>query len=95
MARIYPLFSSSKANSTFIGDLRGGILIDAGASFKRLSEAFSRSGLSLSAIRGVFITHSHSDHVKGLKILTARTGIPVFGQLETLEELIDNDLISP
>ena len=70
MARIYPLFSSSKANSTFIGDIKGGILIDAGASFKRLSEALTLSGLSVSSVQGVFITHSHSDHISGLKVLT-------------------------
>lgn len=95
MARIYPLFSSSKANATFIGDIKGGILIDAGASFKRLSEAMLRSELSVSSIKGVFITHSHSDHVKGLKMLTGKTGIPVFGQRETLEELLRKDCISP
>ena len=95
MARIYPLFSSSKANSTFIGDSTGGILIDAGASFRRLTAAFERSHLPISAIQAVFITHSHSDHTKGLKMLTKNTGIPVFGQRETLEELLADDLISP
>ena len=95
MARIYPLFSSSKGNSTFIGDKNSGILIDAGVSFKRLSEAFQRSGLVFSAVKGIFITHSHSDHVKGLKLLTKKTGIPVFGQRETLEELLRDELISP
>lgn len=95
MARIYPLFSSSKGNSTFIGSSKGGILIDAGVSFKRLSEAFQKSGLSFSSVKSIFITHSHSDHVKGLKMLTKKTGIPVFGQRETLEELLNGDLISP
>lgn len=95
MARIYPLFSSSKGNCTFIGEPCGGVLIDAGASFKRISDALIRSNLTPSAIKGVYITHSHSDHVKGLKILTKKLGIPVFGQRETLEELLQNDMISP
>lgn len=95
MARIYPLFSSSKGNSAFIGDKHCGILIDAGVSFKRLSEAFQKSELSFSSVKGIFITHSHSDHVKGLKLLTKKTGIPVFGQRETLEELLNDELISP
>ncbi len=95
MARIYPLFSSSKANSTFIGDIKGGILIDVGASYTRLSAALTTSGLGISSVKGVFITHSHSDHVKGLKLLTKKTGIPVFGQRETLEELLQKDLIAP
>jgi phosphoribosyl 1,2-cyclic phosphodiesterase len=95
MARIYPLFSSSKGNSTFIGDKNGGILIDAGVSFKRLSEALENSELSINSVKGVFITHSHSDHVKGLKMLTKKTAVPVFGQRETLEELIAGEMIAP
>ncbi len=95
MARIYPLFSSSKGNSTFIGSHKGGILIDAGVSFKRLSQAFIKCDMTISAIKGIFITHSHSDHVSGLKMLTKKTGAPVFGQRETLEELIEKELISP
>ena len=89
MARIYPLFSSSKANSTYIGTGSGGILIDAGASFRRTCQALSKSNIPLTAIQAVFITHSHSDHVSGLKVLTKNTGIPVFGQRETLEELLE------
>ncbi len=94
MARIYPLFSSSKANSTYIGTGGGGILIDAGASFRRTCQALSKSNIPLTAIQAVFITHSHSDHVSGLKVLTKNTGIPVFGQRETLEELLEKGLIS-
>lgn len=95
MARIYPLFSSSKGNSEFLGNPSGGILIDAGVSFKRLCNAVSDCGLDISAVMGVFITHTHSDHVKGLKMLTEKTGIPVFGKYETLSELVKKDMISP
>lgn len=95
MARIYPLFSSSKGNSSFLGNPSEGILIDAGVSFKRLCTALSDNSIDIKAVRGVFITHSHSDHVKGLKTLTAKTGIPVFGQRETLSELVKKDMISP
>lgn len=95
MARIYPLFSSSKGNSTFIGTEKGGILIDCGVSFKRLSAALNINNIPLSAVQAVFITHEHSDHVSGLKMLTKKTGIPVYGQKRTLQRLCDNDKISP
>ena len=94
MARIYPLFSSSKGNSTFIGDENEGILIDCGVSFKRLSAALSVNGIPLEAVRAVFITHEHSDHVSGLKMLTNKTGCPVYGQKRTLQRLADSDKIS-
>lgn len=95
MARIYPLFSSSKANSTFIGNERAGILIDCGASFKRLSAALELNNIPLSAVQAVFITHEHSDHVAGLSMLTKKTGIPVYGQKRTLQRLYDAGKIAP
>ena len=95
MARIYPLFSSSKGNSTFIGTENGGILIDCGVSFKRLSAALEVNNIPLSAVKAVFITHEHSDHVAGLKMLTKKTGLTVYGQKRTLQRLCDADKISP
>ena len=95
MARIYPLFSSSKGNSSFIGDKSGGILIDCGVSFKKLSQALELCEIPLEAVQGVFITHSHSDHVKGLKMLTKKIPVSVWGQKETLDELLSEGLIFP
>ena len=94
MARIYPLFSSSKGNSTFIGSEKCGILIDCGASFKKLSAALKINNIPLSAVKAVFITHEHSDHVSGLKMLTKNTGIPVYGRKKTLQKLWSEDKIS-
>ncbi len=91
--RIYPLFSSSKGNSIYIGDRTQGILIDCGVSFKRLRQALDICEIPLSAVKAVFITHEHSDHVKGLKGLTKATGIPVYSHPLTLDELYDNDMI--
>lgn len=95
MARIYPLFSSSKGNSSFIGTEKGGILIDCGVSFKRLSAALETNRIPLSAVQAVFITHEHSDHVAGLRMLTGRTSIPVYGQKRTLQRLCDAGKIAP
>ena len=87
MARIYPLFSSSKGNSTYIGSRESGILIDDGVSFTRLKKALELNGLSLEAIKAVFITHEHSDHINGLKVLTKKINAPVFARGRTLEYL--------
>lgn len=94
MARIYPLFSSSKGNAAFIGTEKGGVLIDCGVSFKRLTAALEVNRIPLAAVQAVFITHEHSDHVAGLKMLTNKTGLPVYGQKRTLQRLCDGDKIS-
>lgn len=58
MARIYPLFSSSKGNSSFIGNSDGGILVDAGVSCKRLCEALKANEIDPAVIQG-FLSHTH------------------------------------
>lgn len=94
MARIYPLFSSSKGNSSFIGNEKEGVLIDCGVSFRRLSAALEVNRIPIEAVKAVFITHEHSDHVSGLKMLTGKTGIPVYGQKRTLQRLCDSGRIA-
>lgn len=85
MARIYPLFSSSKGNSIYIGSKNEGILIDDGVSYSRLKKAMELNGLSVEAVKAVFITHEHSDHIKGLSVLTKKIKVPVFARAATLD----------
>jgi phosphoribosyl 1,2-cyclic phosphodiesterase len=94
MARVYPLFSSSKGNATFVGSPSSGILIDAGVSCKRLSEGLEICGINVDAVKAIFITHEHSDHVSGLNLFSKKYNIPVFAQEKTLEGLIRNNRIS-
>ncbi len=88
MSRIYPLFSSSKGNSTYIGTKHEGILIDDGVSFSKLKTALEMNGLSPDAIKAVFVTHEHSDHIKGLEVLTKKIKAPLFTKRGTLEYIM-------
>ncbi len=95
MARIYPLFSSSKGNAEFIGSPAGGILIDCGVSAKRLVTALERCGIPVHAVQGIFITHDHSDHVAGLRVFTKKYQIPVYAQPITRQSLYDGNYLEP
>ena len=94
MARIYPLFSSSSGNSCFIGDPSGGILIDAGTSCRRITAALKQSGIEPEAVRAIFITHDHSDHISALRVFTKCRPVPVYGSKGTLTYLENSGNIS-
>lgn len=87
MARIYPICSSSTGNCTFIGTKGHGILIDNGCSFSALKSSLSIIDTEITDIEAIFITHEHTDHIKGLSVLTKHTNIPIFASKGTIEQL--------
>lgn len=88
--RFCSLFSSSSGNATFIGSAKTGLLIDAGVSTKRLREALTSREIDPACLGGIFITHEHSDHIKGMRILASTFRIPVFATAETMDCLEEN-----
>lgn len=95
MARMYPLFSSSKGNCTYLGDKNSGILIDAGVSCKQICLSLEDRDIPLDAVKAIFITHIHSDHISGLRVLSKKLGVPVYAQEKNLEILADRGFIAP
>ncbi len=93
MARFCSLYSSSSGNSTYIGASGEGYLVDIGVSLKKLREACDFQNINLETVRGVFVTHEHSDHVKGLKPFLSKYKVPVFSSSETLDVLCRNGSI--
>ncbi len=84
MIRFCPLFSSSSGNSVYIGDRNGGVLVDVGRSAKQTDNMLKSIGVDPSVIKGILLTHEHSDHVAGLSVFAARHNIPVYAAPGTL-----------
>lgn len=62
--RFLSLGSGSSGNCAYIGTSHGGFLIDAGVEGKFVTEQLLRNGIDDSEIKGIILTHDHSDHVK-------------------------------
>lgn len=75
--KITPLFSGSGGNCTYIETDNARMLVDAGASARRIKCALSSLGTDIGELDAIFITHEHSDHIAGLRVLTARHDIPI------------------
>ncbi len=75
---IASIASGSNGNCYYLENNDDAILVDAGISARQIVERMARLGLSVSKLRGVFISHEHSDHIRGLDAFTKRYAIPVF-----------------
>lgn len=70
--------SGSSGNCLLLSSGDTNILIDAGISMRRVVSALAQTGLTMENIGGVLITHEHSDHISGLKMLIKYYSVPVY-----------------
>lgn len=58
------LGSGSSGNCAYIGTENAGLLIDAGVDNNFVTNELLHNGIDMSQVRGILLTHDHSDHVK-------------------------------
>lgn len=87
--RLYSIASGSSGNCIYVGDDNTHLLIDAGCSRKKIVAGLNGIGLTLRDIDAVFITHEHSDHVGGLRVLLKNTDIDVYATAGTFNGIRD------
>lgn len=78
MIEVCSLSSGSWGNAFFIKTGQHAFLVDAGISCKQIKLRLQAIGHHISEIEGIFITHEHTDHIKGLPVLLKRHPIPVY-----------------
>lgn len=76
-AELYTLCSGSTGNSVFVKLASSAFLIDAGISARAVCQSLCSIGHSMDEIKSIFVTHEHSDHIKGIEQLTKKFGTPV------------------
>jgi phosphoribosyl 1,2-cyclic phosphodiesterase len=77
------LYSGSSGNSIFVSSGNAKVLIDAGLPGKSIENALQEIGENPREIDGIFITHEHSDHVKGVGVLSRKYDIPIYANEKT------------
>lgn len=84
-----PLASGSKGNCIYLGTKHTKVLIDAGISSKAIKQKLSEIDVDVSEIDAILITHEHSDHINGLRVLAYKMGIPVIANSETAKGIAE------
>ena len=85
MFKAIPLFSGSAGNCTYIKYGDDEILVDAGVSCKQIQAALNNIGSDLARIKGILVTHEHTDHIKGLEQISKKYCIPVYINQNSLD----------
>jgi phosphoribosyl 1,2-cyclic phosphodiesterase len=75
---ITSLNSGSNGNCYYIGNDSEAVLIDAGISCRETEKRMKRLGLSMDIVKGIFISHEHSDHITGLPGISKKYQLPVY-----------------
>jgi phosphoribosyl 1,2-cyclic phosphodiesterase len=74
---ISSLNSGSNGNCYYVGNRHEAVLIDAGISCREIERRMLRSGLNIRHVKAVFISHEHSDHIRGVETISKKYRLPV------------------
>lgn len=77
--------SGSNGNCYYVGNDSEAILVDVGISCRELERRMTRMGLEMQRVKAIFISHEHTDHIKGLAVVANKFQLPVFLTKRTLE----------
>ncbi len=72
------LNSGSNGNCYYIGNNNEAVLVDAGLSCRETEKRMHRLGLQMKTVKAIFISHEHSDHIRGVEILAKKYELPVY-----------------
>ncbi len=90
MLEICAIASGSNGNCYYIGNNKTAILVDAGISTKQILKRMGERDLDPDKLRALFITHEHSDHLRGARVLGKRLQIPVYMSAKTYDGAYKN-----
>lgn len=70
--------SGSNGNCYYVGNHQEAVLIDAGISCRETERRMLRIGLSMQKVKALFVSHEHSDHIRGVYSIASKYHLPVY-----------------
>ena len=81
---ITSLNSGSNGNCYYIANDNEAVLVDVGISCRETEKRMLRLGLSMQKVKAIFISHEHSDHIRGVEVMSRKYLLPVYISPKTL-----------
>jgi phosphoribosyl 1,2-cyclic phosphodiesterase len=78
MITLCAIASGSNGNCYYIGNDHEAIVVDAGISARQTIARMRQRNLDPAKVKAIFISHEHSDHTHGARVMSKRLKIPVY-----------------
>lgn len=85
MLEICAIASGSNGNCYYIGNEKDAILIDAGISCKQIVSRMKERELNPAKVKAVFVSHEHSDHMRGVRGVSKKLHVPIYLTAKTFD----------
>lgn len=72
------LNSGSNGNCYYIGNREEAILVDAGISCRQTEKRMANLGLAMDKVKAIFVSHEHSDHIRGIPGISKKYQLPIY-----------------
>ncbi|MBN2812584.1 MAG: MBL fold metallo-hydrolase [Bacteroidales bacterium] len=90
MLTLCAIASGSNGNCYYIGNNREAVLVDAGISARQIMNRMKQQNLNPALVKAIFISHEHTDHVCGAKVLSKKLMVPVYVTRRTYAAMYNN-----
>ncbi|MDZ4655428.1 MAG: MBL fold metallo-hydrolase [Coriobacteriia bacterium] len=84
--RVVFLASGSRGNTLAVCSADDVILVDVGLSARETRRRLADAAIDESHVRAILLTHEHSDHVAGVRVLARQLDVPVLATGGTIRE---------
>src|SRR5260221_728712 len=84
--RLIVLGSGSSGNALYIEAGDTSVLVDVGLSAKETARRMVDAGIDPGRLSGIVVTHEHTDHIKGVRVMSRTVKAPVFISESTRDE---------